>query len=141
MLKILPKQREAFGSIAEDLFIKRLVEHFRENYADTVVTLPSGTKSVNISVSEMKEAQLKESLARGVSRARKYEITHESSIAGFIAIMFEAAPNFDEHPVLQQTLSNPEVEANARVGKLLETFTEEILEAVRSRYNVNVWVS
>ena len=140
-MKILPTQLEAFGSIAEDLFMQRLLEHFRENYPDTVVKLPSGTKSVNISVSEMKEAQLKETLARGVSRARKYEITHESSIAGFIAIMFEAAPNFDEHPVLQQTLSNPEVEANARVGKLLETFTEEILEAVRSRYNVNVWVS
>jgi len=141
MLKILPKQMEAFDSVAEDLFMKRLVEHFRQNYADTVVTLPSGKKSVSMSVSEMDDAHLKEILARAVARARTYELTHESSIGGFVAIMLEAAPNFDEHPVAQETLRDPAVEPNRRIASLLEKFTEETLEAVRSQYNANIWIS
>jgi len=141
MLKISPRQMEAFGPIAEDLFMKRLLEHFRQNYADTILTLPSGNKLVSKSVSELDDAQLKEILECGVSRARSHGITNESSIGAFVAIMLEAAPNFDEHPALQQTLSNSAVEPNARVGTLLEIFTEEILEAVRSKYNANIWTS
>jgi hypothetical protein len=141
MFKILPSQMEAFNSIAEDLFMKRLLEHFRQNYPDTILTLPAGNKSVSKSISELEESQLREILIRGVSRARNYGLTDESSIGGFAAIMLEAAPNFDEHPVLQETLSNTAIAPSARVGRVLETFTEEILEAVRATYNPNVWTS
>jgi hypothetical protein len=136
MLKILPHQMEAFGAVTDELLTKRVVDHLRTNYLDTVVQLPSGS----LPVKEIDEAELKAMVSRGIARARVYGISHESALAGFVAIMFEAAPNFDGHPVLQQILRDESVDPNSRIERLLDHFSEEIWEDVKAGYDRQVWI-
>ncbi len=137
MLQILPQQLEAFGAVTDELFVKRIVDHLRANYLETIVQLPSGS----LTVKEIDEAQLKAMVSRGIARARVYGISHESALAGFVGIMFEAAPNFDGHPVLQPILKDQSVDPNSRIERLLDHFSEEIWEDVKARYDRQVWIA
>jgi adenine-specific DNA methylase len=137
MLQIHPKQMEAFGGVTDDLLAKRIVGHLRADYSDTMVQLPSGS----LTVKEIEEAELKAMVTRGVAQARAYGIDHESALATFVAIMFEAAPNFDAHPELNQTLRDESVAPNSRIDKLLERFNEKIWEEVRASYDQQAWIA
>jgi adenine-specific DNA methylase len=137
MLQIQLKQMEAFGSMTDDLFVKRIVDHLRENYSDTLVQLPSGS----LTVKETDEAELKAMATRGIAQARAYGINHESALAAFVAIMFEAAPNFDSHPTLREMLGDESVDPNSRIEKLLKQLSEQVWEEVRASYDRQAWIA
>jgi hypothetical protein len=135
MLTILPQQMWAFSPLADELFVKHVVDHLREHYGDTMVQLSSDILTVN----RIAENDLKAMVGRAISKARSYGLSNESSLAGFVALMFEAAPNFDQHPALQQILLDKTIDGNARVEQLLAHFTGEIWQVVKTNYDRHAW--
>ncbi len=132
---IRSQQMEVFESAAQEDFVRRLATHLRENYADSLVRLPD-QESV---VKELSEETLDSLVKISIERARKYEITFESSISAFTAIMFDVAPNFDQHSMSKLCLKDESVEPNARLNELLKILTDEHWEKMRSDYDVNAW--
>ena len=135
MLKIRPEQIRAFQPVADAEFVERLAVHVRAEHADAPVFLPEGETTVGLLTDE----RLHEMVRRGVERARSYGITWESTLGAFVTIMFVAAPNFDEHPLIRRVLSDEKVDANARVERLWELTTEENWEVVAQNYDASAW--
>ena len=126
---------EAFRSVADELLARRIVDHLRKEYSNTTVQLSSGPQLV----SEIAEDELIAMVLFGLSRARGYGISHESSLAGFVAIMFETAPNFDAYPLVQQILQDETIPPDSRIDLLLERVTEPDWEALKARYDTATW--
>jgi hypothetical protein len=135
VLKILPEQMRAFSGVADELLTQRLADHLRLNYADNVVKLPTA----ELQLSELAEGDLKAMIQGGCARARSYQISHESALAGFVALMFEAAPNFDSYPPMQRTLQDENTPPNSRVDLLLDQASEEDWAKVRESYDADAW--
>ncbi len=135
MLKILPEQMRAFSAVADELLVQRIVDHLRANYADTVVQLPSRMFLLD----EIDEDDLKQMVHTGLARARSYGISQESALAGFVALMFEAAPNFDSYPPMQQILQDENTPPNSRLDLLLDQATDEDWEKLKGNYEADAW--
>jgi hypothetical protein len=80
------------AAISHDL-IKIVYWHLRDHHARAVQYLEPAALERRVSVA--------------LSRARKYALQSIADLAGFAALMFELAPNFDEHPSFKQVLSGP----------------------------------
>ena len=135
MLTIRREQFEAFRHVAESAFVRRVVEHLRENVADSVVQLPNEV----ILVKQISDERLRGMVRRGIARARDYGMDWESSVTAFVALMFVAAPNFDKHPLIERVLRDERVEANSRVDQLWERTSEDNWEAIRKNYDPTAW--
>jgi hypothetical protein len=129
------EQMEAFESAAEDNFVARLGEHLRENYGESVVRLPDQESAV----SELPKETLEPLIRRSIDRARSHGLTFESAISGFSAVMFDVAPNFDEHSVAKLCLKDKQIDPNDRLNEVLTLLTDEHWEKIRDDYDVNAW--
>jgi hypothetical protein len=134
-LTIRPEQLEAFQPVADAAFVGRLAKYLRANHADAVVKLPSGA----VAVARLPEATLTTMVRGGMSRARSYGLTWESSLASFIVLMFLAAPNFDTHPLVQRVLQDRNAEPQDRIGNLWSRVSPQNWKAVYSYYDSNAW--
>jgi hypothetical protein len=135
MLKIRPEQFAVFQPIAERAFVRRVVEHLRENHPDVVVQFPNQVMLVK----QISDEQFYTLVRRGIARARTLDMDWESAITAFIVLLFVAAPNFDQHPLIQRVLKDERVSANLRIEQLWERTSEENWEAVRKNYDVKAW--
>jgi hypothetical protein len=66
-------------------------------------------------------------------------MTWESSLMAFVAIMFVAAPNFDQHPLIGRVLKDEAVAPDARINQLWERTTDQNWEAVAQNYDPSAW--
>src|SRR5947209_833896 len=106
-LNIRREQMDVMNAVAEADFERRLSEHLRQNYADSVVRLPDGGEfTVSTLVAETFDTLVR----AGMARARAHELTFESSIATFVALMFHVCPNFDEHRLCQVLLADEQTD-------------------------------
>ena len=105
MLKIRREQFEVFQPVAEAAFVRRVVEHLRDNHADAVVQLPNEV----ILVKQIADERLRRLAKDAIARARGYGMDWESTVTAFVVLMFVAAPNFDEHPLIQRVLKDERV--------------------------------
>jgi hypothetical protein len=135
MLKIRPEQIAVFQPVAEAAFISRVVEYLRQELAETIVQLPSGTTTLK----ELPLETLTAMVEHGITRARSYGLSWESSLATFVAFMFIVAPNFDSHPLIQRVLKDPEVAPEARLEQLWQKTTEENWQAAKHHYDPQAW--
>lgn len=126
---------DALMPLADAAFVKRLEEHLREDYAETIVRHPGGESAVK----SLPDALLSKMVRAGVARARAHGLENESDLAAFVALMFAAAPNFDEHPLLRRILTDDATEPARRIALLLEQTTEQNWEAVRQNYRPAAW--
>jgi hypothetical protein len=60
-------------------------------------------------------------------------------LAGFVAIMFEAAPNFDSYPLTQQILQDENTPPNSRLELLLDRVSEEDWAKLKTSYDPGAW--
>lgn len=135
MLKIRTEQMQAFQTVADAAFIKKLVTHLREKHGDAGVQLPSGT----FLVFEL-PAETLEAMARtGLERARQYGFVSEADLAGFVVVMLETAPNFDDHPLLKRGLKDERVKLEERLAALLQNATEANWGVVKEDYDPGAW--
>ncbi len=132
---IRSEQMEVFESAAEEDFGRRIATHLRENYANSLVRLPD-QESV---VKELDEETLDKLVRHSIERARIYELSFESTISAFTAIMFDVAPNFDQHSMSKLCLKDESIEPNFRLNELLKILTDEHWEKMRADYDVNAW--
>jgi hypothetical protein len=134
---IRSKQMEAFESAAEENFVRRLTEHLVENYAEAIVRLPDQESAVD----NLPKETLDLLVRRSIERARRYDLSFESSISAFSAMMFEVAPNFDNHSMSRLCLNDANIEPNDRLDELLKLLTEKHWEKIKTDYDVNSWLS
>lgn len=81
-------------------------------------------------------------VANGITRARSHGLTQESAIQDFVLLMFEVAPNFDQHPAFAKALRDTAEEAideDARIHAILERVTVEEWNQAADRYDENAW--
>ncbi len=135
MLKIRAEQMQAFQTVADAAFNKKLVKHLREKHGDTGVQLPTGT----FLVFELAEETLEAMARSGFERARRYGFASEADLAGFVTLMLETAPNFDDHPLLQRGLQDERVKLEERLAALLQNATEANWGVVKEDYDPAAW--
>jgi hypothetical protein len=135
MLKIRPEQFAVFQPVAEHAFLRRVVEHLRNEHADVVVQFPNQIMLVK----QISDEQFYTLVKKGIVRARTLGMDWESAITAFVVLLFVAAPNFDQHPLIQRVLKDEKVSANLRIEQLWERTSEENWEAVRKNYDVKAW--
>jgi len=124
------------NAVSEANFERRIADHLRQNYADSVVKLPDGGE---FTVGTLTAETLDALVRVGIARARRYELTFESSIATFVALMFHVCPNFDEHRLCQVLLADEETEPNERVQEIPKVLSEHNWASVRESYNPEAW--
>jgi hypothetical protein len=135
MLRIRREQFEVFQAVAEAAFVRRVVEHLREHHADVVIQLPNEVRLIK----QITDRRLYRMAQAGINRAREYGMDWESAVTAFVVLLFVAAPNFDQHPLIQRILKDERVAANSRIDQLCERTSEEIWETVRKNYDVTAW--
>ena len=135
MLKIRAEQMPAFQALADAAFIKKMILHLREKHGDTGVQLPTGT----LLVFELSEETLEAMARAGLERARRYGFVSEADLVGFVAVMLETAPNFDDHPLLQRGLKDERVKLEERLDSLLQHATEANWGVVKEEYDPSAW--
>ncbi len=87
---------DQIAALADDLMRRQVRLHLRRNHRAAVQDLPFDTLTGRV--------------AFGVARARAAGLTWVSSIAGFVALMFTIAPDFDRHALVSRLLDGADPE-------------------------------
>jgi hypothetical protein len=124
MFRLRGEHLEAFRPQLEADFIKRLARHLRSEHAGVV---------------DCPDQKLSERVLFGLERARRYQMRRESNLATFVALMFEFAPAFDEHPHVKQILTSADVAPEDRMNVLVEEVTEDDWEAIKQSKKLSAW--
>lgn len=127
---------DVMQAVAEANFERQLARHLRESYPQSIVKLPDGGE---FAVSDLLDDTLTRLIRIGIAKARRYEMTLQSSIASFIALMFDVAPNFDEHRLCEVLFGDEEKAPDARIEDVLTVLTEKNWEAIRNDYDPAAW--
>lgn len=104
-------QLQLFQQRAEDAFEVRVAEVLQARYAETVAELPP--------------VLLRERVRLAIARARAHGFTWQSSIMGFVVMMFELGPCFDTHPSFARALAIRLRDENARIEAIYANVTDE----------------
>jgi hypothetical protein len=81
-------------------------------------------------------------VSNGIERARSHGLTQESAIQDFVLLMFEVAPNFDQHPAFAKALrdtADQGIDEDARIHSILERVTVEEWNQAAEGYDENAW--
>jgi hypothetical protein len=135
LLRISNQQLAAFDDVAESLLIRKLATTLRERHGECLVRLPDAVRTVE----QFDDNALRELVRNALARAKGHGLTFESSLASFVILMFETAPNFDEHPLLNRTLGDEDVAPDERINQLLDEATDQNWDAARERYDPAAW--
>ncbi len=135
-LTVRREQMEVMETVAQAAFERRIADHLIAEYPASVVKLPEGGE---FAVAELEDETLLKLVAAGVARARSHLMKKESSIAPFVALMFDVSPNFDKHRLCQVLLTDVEHEPDERVGPMLDVLTDENWDSIRKDYDPQAW--
>ncbi|MBL8230727.1 MAG: hypothetical protein JNL98_19700 [Bryobacterales bacterium] len=123
--KLRKEHMEAMEKAAEPKFIDEICEHLRSTQADDVAPLPDDVLKARVEV--------------GVARARTHELRTQQAITAFVSLMFAIAPNFDEHAVARQCLTDQTTEPDARMDLLGERMSITDWQAAKALANPKAW--
>lgn len=135
MLKVRPEQMEAFQPVADSHFVQRVGQFLRERHAQTVVRLPQGPTLI----SRLSDSLLSELVKNGLECARSYGLSWESSISGFIVLMFKAAPNFHQHAAVNASLTDSQIPPDERVKDILAKTSAAVWTEIKDSYDPAAW--
>jgi hypothetical protein len=130
MLIIRPNQFDQYLQHDPERFIDHLLNFITETMPDEIRGIPPHL--------------VREQIRVAIARARKYGLTKDEQVMGFVSVMFEIAPNFDEEPVLQRILTNTRLSPSERWEALFADTPE--LNAAWERaahpkfYDANAWI-
>jgi hypothetical protein len=93
------------------------------------------------SVQHLGKHLLERRIQFSVLRARQYQLTSVSDLAGYTALMFELAPNFDEHPSFRKVLIDPGLAPDAKMKRLSQVITDREWDEALQRYDRNFWLA
>ncbi|MDZ4084428.1 MAG: DUF4123 domain-containing protein [Bdellovibrionales bacterium] len=125
LLDLGNRQLEQCGQAIERDLIKVIYWHLRNYHAKVV--------------QHVDRSLLQDRIAVSIARGRGYGFQTISDLAGFAALMFELAPNFDEHPAFQKILSDKQVLPELKLRRLSQTISEKDWREAMSRYDRSFW--
>jgi hypothetical protein len=134
-MRIRSEQMDAFRQQADEVFINGIEEHLLEEAAETIVRLPLHTCTIE----EVPSDILRQMIQNGINRARNYGLTWESTLFGFVWLMFDVAPNFDNHPLIRRILASDIQPEDRRIDLLWEQISDENWKATEDGYDPNAW--
>jgi hypothetical protein len=123
--KLRKEHMEAMEKAAEPAFIDELCEHLRSTQAEEIAPLPDDVLKARVEVA--------------IARARTHQLRTEQAITGFVSLMFAIAPNFDEHAVARQCLTDQTVQPDARVDLLGERMSIQDWQAAKALSDPKAW--
>jgi hypothetical protein len=116
---------DAFQDLAEEEYVEKLAAYFRR-------TQPAAGPPLS-------DSTLHTMIRTGIQRAQSHGLTWQSSIAAFIATMFELGPTFDRYPKFRQILDDPGIPPNQRMDRIAETATAEDCTGAAGLYDMTGW--
>jgi len=115
----------------------RLAEHIRVRYAEVKIGTPKG----DIAVSDLSQDSLLSMVRYSISKTKHYDITWQSSIACFTALIFLMGPRFDEHAAIRRELEDEQVSSNAKVDHLCFVTTKRTWREAKAMHGAQPWNS
>ena len=125
MIHIRPELLAAFLAQCESALVARVTGFMQETQSEIVAGFP--------------EPLLREMVENGLSRARRYDLSAESSLTAFVALMFQVAPNFDEQPVVQRVLTDARLPPDDRIDALTRRVKTRHWRDAQRRYDERAW--
>lgn len=125
LLNLREQQLRLCGEAIDRDLVKVIYWHMRNHHA----------KSVQFLEREV----LEERIFLSIEKARRYHLGTVSDLAGFTALMFELAPNFDEHPSFKQVLEDPAVPPEVKMRRLSQSITDREWKEASRLYDRNFW--
>ncbi|HVE57386.1 MAG TPA: hypothetical protein VNB22_11205 [Pyrinomonadaceae bacterium] len=126
MLVIRQEQIDALIKGTDEEFVEFLVGHVKEEFPEKAA--------------ERDRETLHTMVRGGIRRAESHGFTTAEDITAFISIMFEIAPNFDEHPQIKTVLDDETFAPEDRIERLWSPLvTEEAWEEAAKNYNEKAW--
>lgn len=82
---------------------------------------------------------LEERIEVAIMRGRRYGLQTISDLAGFAALMFELAPNFDDHPSFQRILADRDTLPEIKLKRLSQAISEKDWREAVDGYDREFW--
>jgi hypothetical protein len=123
-LKIRDSQMKVFDRYMEDQFVRSLMRDVRTDFPEET--------------SDLSDAEIKQLLRGALARARSHGIRYQSSIAGFVTLMFSIAPNFDDHPAFARVLDDPGLVEQDKLSALF-SLPPDAWEQAAAQYDEEAW--
>lgn len=111
-------------AIERDL-VKVIYWHLRNHHAKVVQHLTREELETRVDVT--------------VARGRRYGFQTISDLAGYSALMFELAPNFDEHPAFKKILNDSSILPELKLRRLSQQISEKDWREALSLYDRLFW--
>lgn len=125
LLNLRDQQLRLCGEAIDRDLVKVIYWHLRNHHAQSVLFL--------------ERPLLEERVHFAIQRARAYGLGTVSDLAGFTALMFELAPNFDDHPSFREVLEDPGVPAEQKMRRLSQTITDREWKEATRLYDKSFW--
>lgn len=127
LLELRDAQLRQCGEAIDRDLIKVIAWHLRNHHPKSVQFLPK----------EVLEERVELAIAKG----RGYSLGTVADLAGFAALMFELAPNFDEHPSFRNVLLDPSVPGEAKMRRLSQVISDEEWREAVAMYDRGFWTT
>jgi Domain of unknown function (DUF4123) len=125
LLQLRDPQLRLCGEAIDRDLVKVIYWHLRNHHSRSVQFLD--------------KAVLENRIQFAIAKARRYSLGTVSDLAGFTALMFELAPNFDEHPSFRSVLLDPSVPPEAKLRRLSQTITDKEWKEAMGLYDRSFW--
>ena len=136
-LNIRREQIDVMAAVSEANFERAIARDLLSNYGDSIVRLPEGGEFL---VTDLPQETLERLVRVGIDKARRFEVTRQSSIAGFVAMMFSSAPNFDANRLCEVLLSDEEKTPDERADEIPNVLSEKNWDTIRHDYDPQAWI-
>lgn len=125
LLQLRDGQLQMCGEAIDRDLIRVIYWHLRNHHARSVQFL---SKEI-----------LQDRIGFAIAKARRYSLGSVADLAGFTALMFELAPNFDEHPSFKSILVDPALSSENKLRRLSQVVTEREWQEAMNLYDRSFW--
>lgn len=84
-------------------------------------------------------ARLEDRLRVSIGQARQYGLGTISDLAAFAALMFELAPNFDQHPSFKRVLEDSSMRPESKMKRLSQVISDAEWNEAAASYDRDYW--
>lgn len=125
LIELRDSQLRQCGEAIERDLIKVISWHLRNHHARSVQFLSKET--------------LEERVSYAIAKGRQYSLLTVADLAGFAALMFELAPNFDEHPSFRSVLMDPSIPGEVKMRRLSQVIGDQEWREAVMMYDRSYW--
>jgi hypothetical protein len=125
MLIFNDQQLDSLLRADEARFVQATIDHVnRHCYAD---------------VRNLPPSSLREMVENGIARARSRGMQTSRDVIGFVAIMCEISPSFDEQQEISRALDTIELDAPNRLDQLMDIVSDEAWAEANASWSPKGW--